>query len=118
MMGDQAGNVIHLFERDCSVQRRHQKVVEIAPAPVLDERIRNAILNDAVHLCKSGKRKFLEYGKRMLPYLCTSCLSTGSTSELEAARESMGRAKSYKGHVIRVLSSFVLVLRHFQESWN
>ena len=54
-MGDRAGNVIHLFERDCSVQRRHQKVVEIAPAPVLDEKIRNSILNDAVHLCKSGK---------------------------------------------------------------
>ena len=54
MMGDRAGNVIHLFERDCSVQRRHQKVVEIAPAPVLDEKIRNAVLNDAVHLCKSG----------------------------------------------------------------
>lgn len=55
MMGDKAGNVIHLYERDCSVQRRHQKVVEIAPAPILDEKIRNSILNDAVHLCKSGE---------------------------------------------------------------
>lgn len=39
LMGDKAGNVIHLFERDCSVQRRHQKVVEIAPAPQLDDKV-------------------------------------------------------------------------------
>lgn len=39
LLGDKAGNVVHLFERDCSVQRRHQKVVEIAPAPHLNSRV-------------------------------------------------------------------------------
>ena len=52
IMGDKHGNLVHLYERDCSVQRRHQKVVEIAPAPDLAPEIRAAILKDAVHLCK------------------------------------------------------------------
>lgn len=60
---------MHLYERDCSVQRRHQKVVEIAPAPALDERVRERMLADALKLMKHvnysnvGTVEFLLDGK-------------------------------------------------------
>ncbi|KAL0579274.1 pyruvate carboxylase [Marasmius crinis-equi] len=53
LLADAQGNTIHLFERDCSVQRRHQKVVEVAPATHLPEEVRQAILDDAIKLAKS-----------------------------------------------------------------
>ncbi|THH32391.1 hypothetical protein EUX98_g1810 [Antrodiella citrinella] len=53
LLADAQGNTIHLFERDCSVQRRHQKVVEVAPATHLPEEVRKAILQDAIKLAKS-----------------------------------------------------------------
>ena len=53
LLGDSAGNVVHLYERDCSVQRRHQKVVELAPAKDLPTETRDKILADAVRLAKS-----------------------------------------------------------------
>ena len=53
ILADATGDVIHLFERDCSVQRRHQKVVEIAPAPRLDPAIRDRMCADAVAFARS-----------------------------------------------------------------
>ncbi|KAK9875565.1 hypothetical protein WA026_009371 [Henosepilachna vigintioctopunctata] len=52
LLGDKAGNIVHLYERDCSVQRRHQKVVEMAPAPHLDKKIRDRMTEYAVKLAR------------------------------------------------------------------
>lgn len=81
ILGDRAGNVVHLYERDCSVQRRHQKVVEIAPAPNLDPGLRDRMTADAVRLCRhvgyenagtveflvdeSGRHYFIEVNARL-----------------------------------------------------
>src|SRR6202171_1348913 len=48
ILGDEHGNLLHLYERDCSVQRRHQKVVEMAPAANLPEKVRNELCEAAV----------------------------------------------------------------------
>ncbi len=53
ILGDRHGNVVHLHERDCSVQRRHQKVVEIAPSLGLPDEIRRALCDAAVRLARA-----------------------------------------------------------------
>ncbi|QUS55372.1 pyruvate carboxylase [Pseudovibrio brasiliensis] len=65
ILGDQHGNLVHLFERDCSIQRRHQKVVERAPAPYLDEEKRRELceyglkIGREVDYCGAGTVEFL-----------------------------------------------------------
>ena len=54
ILGDRQGNIVHLYERDCSVQRRHQKVVEVAPAQGLAEEIRHALADAAVRLARAA----------------------------------------------------------------
>ncbi|MBL0949061.1 acetyl/propionyl/methylcrotonyl-CoA carboxylase subunit alpha [Brevundimonas sp.] len=53
VMGDKHGNVVHLFERECSIQRRNQKVIEEAPSPLLDEKTRKAMGEQAIALAKA-----------------------------------------------------------------
>ena len=54
LIGDDHGNLVHLFERDCSVQRRNQKVVERAPAPYLSQAVRDDLTGSAIRLGKAA----------------------------------------------------------------
>lgn len=91
--GDPTGNIVHLFERDCSVQRRHQKVVEIAPALGIPEATRSQLLADAIKIAKSvsyvgigtveflvapdGKHYFLEVNPRIQVEHTVTEMTTG-----------------------------------------
>ncbi|MDA8350240.1 MAG: hypothetical protein M0038_15825 [Pseudomonadota bacterium] len=66
ILADSGGETIHLYERDCSLQRRHQKVVEIAPAPNLDPAVREAILADG----RSALMRCLDLGADEAVLLC------------------------------------------------
>ena len=52
ILGDKHGNIVHLYERDCSVQRRHQKIIEYAPAFSIEDKLRQKICNDAIKIAK------------------------------------------------------------------
>ena len=82
LLGDEHGNLVHLYEHDCSVQRRHQKVIEIAPSPNVDDELRMQIYEAAVQIgqqadyanagtveflvdVKAGKFHFIEVNPRI-----------------------------------------------------
>jgi 3-methylcrotonyl-CoA carboxylase alpha subunit/acetyl-CoA/propionyl-CoA carboxylase biotin carboxyl carrier protein len=71
VLADEHGNVVHLFERDCSSQRRHQKVIEEAPAPTISDHVRDVLTGSAVALAKqvgytnAGTVEFLVAGEEV-----------------------------------------------------
>src|SRR4051812_25742874 len=122
VLADRHGNVIHLGERDCSVQRRHQKVIEESPAPAVDEALRERIGRIGVEaaravdyvgagtiegLLQGGEYFFLEMNTRVQVEHCVTEMTTGIDIVREGIRAAAGEALSVsqdevvlRGHAI------------------
>jgi acetyl-CoA/propionyl-CoA carboxylase, biotin carboxylase, biotin carboxyl carrier protein len=122
ILADGEGNVIHLFERDCSVQRRHQKLIEESPAPAVDPDLRERIGKigtDAARavgyrsagtvegLLQDGEYFFLEMNTRIQVEHCVTEMVTGVDLVREQVKIAAGEALSYtqedvvlRGHAI------------------
>jgi acetyl-CoA/propionyl-CoA carboxylase biotin carboxyl carrier protein len=122
ILADRHGNVIHLGERDCSVQRRHQKVIEEAPAPAVDEEMRARIGKIGVDAAKAvdyvgagtiegllqdGEYFFLEMNTRVQVEHCVTEMVTGIDIVREGILAAAGEPLSYgqsdvelRGHAI------------------
>ncbi|MGZ6679817.1 MAG: acetyl/propionyl/methylcrotonyl-CoA carboxylase subunit alpha [Solirubrobacteraceae bacterium] len=122
VLADRKGNVIHLGERDCSVQRRHQKVIEEAPAPAVDDDLRERIGKIGVEaaravdyvgagtiegLLQDGEYFFLEMNTRVQVEHCVTEMVTGIDIVKEGIRAAAGEALSVsqddvvlRGHAI------------------
>ncbi|MEG1451454.1 acetyl/propionyl/methylcrotonyl-CoA carboxylase subunit alpha [Brevundimonas sp.] len=118
VLGDKHGNVIHLFERECSIQRRNQKVIEEAPSPLLDEATRQAMGAQAVALAKAvnydsagtvefvaGQDKsfyFLEMNTRLQVEHPVTELITGVDLVEQMIRSAWGEHLAYKQEDLKI----------------
>jgi acetyl-CoA/propionyl-CoA carboxylase, biotin carboxylase, biotin carboxyl carrier protein len=122
ILADRHGNVIHLGERDCSIQRRHQKLIEESPAPIVDEALRAHIGSIGVEaaravdyvgagtiegLLQDGEYFFLEMNTRVQVEHCVTEMTTGIDIVKEGIRAAAGEALSVsqeqvvlRGHAI------------------
>ena len=118
VLGDKHGNVVHLFERECSIQRRNQKVIEEAPSPLLDEETRAAMGAQAVALARAvnydsagtvefvaGQDKsffFLEMNTRLQVEHPVTELITGVDLVEQMIRSAWGEALSFKQDDLKI----------------
>jgi acetyl-CoA carboxylase biotin carboxylase subunit len=138
IMGDKHGNVIHLGERDCSVQRRHQKLIEESPSPAMTPKLREKMGNDAVRGAKAidyvgagtiemlldedGSYYFMEMNTRIQVEHPVTEMITGVDLVKEQIRVAAGEKLSIKempplrGHVIECRVNAEDPARNFQPS--
>ncbi len=118
IFGDKYGNYVHLFERDCSIQRRHQKVIEEAPSIILDEDTRNKITQAAINAAKAcgyynagtieflmDEKKnfyFLEMNTRLQVEHPITELITGTDLVIEQIRVAAGEKLSLKQEELKI----------------
>ena len=118
VLGDKHGNVVHLFERECSIQRRNQKVIEEAPSPLLDEATRAAMGAQAVALARAvnydsagtvefvaGQDKsffFLEMNTRLQVEHPVTELITGVDLVEQMIRSAWGEALAFKQDELKI----------------
>jgi acetyl-CoA/propionyl-CoA carboxylase biotin carboxyl carrier protein len=135
ILADRHGNVIHLGERDCSVQRRHQKLIEESPAPAVDEEMRARIGKIGVEAAKAvdyvgagtiegllqdGEYFFLEMNTRVQVEHCVTEMTTGIDIVKEGIRAAAGEPLSYtqddvvlRGHAIECRINAEVAARNF-----
>ena len=118
VMGDKFGNVVALGERDCSVQRNHQKLIEESPSPAINDEIRNAMNRDAVLAAKTvnytnagtiefildpkGTYYFMEMNTRIQVEHGVTEMVTGTDLIIEQIRVAMGEHLSFNQEGIRL----------------
>ncbi len=134
VLGDTHGNIVYLFERECSVQRRHQKVVEEAPSSILTPEVRKAMGEAAVNVCKACNYTnagtveflvddqlnfyFLEMNTRLQVEHPVTEMITGLDLVREQIRIAMGHPLSYRQEDLRIHGHAVEVRVYAEDPTN
>src|SRR5699024_10446969 len=139
VMGDKFGNVVALGERDCSVQRNHQKLIEESPSPAINDEIRNAMNRDAVLAARTvnytnagtvefildpkGSYYFMEMNTRIQVEHGVMEMVTGTYPSIEQIRVAMGEPLSFnqegiqlRGHAIECRINAEIPQKNFMPS--
>ncbi len=134
VLGDEHGNVVHLFERECSIQRRHQKVIEEAPSAILTEELRKEMGACAVQVAKSCNYVgagtveflmdeklnfyFLEMNTRLQVEHPVTEMITGVDLVKEQIRVAMGHPLSFKQDDLKIMGHAIEVRVYAEDPMN